>query len=477
MSSRYELTAADFGRFSRMIRQASGINFSVDKAEVLKSGLAHRASIVGAPDLGKYYDFINGAGGGNELSRLVEYLSVQETQFFRNQPQFDALRQYVIPELARRNDDRRLLRIWCAGCSTGEEPYSVAMTLLDVLPGADSWDIRVLATDLNEAALSQAIRGWYPERKITGVDRLHRRRYFYSEDGGFRVIDDVRRLVRFQRHNLVGDPLPVESRAGCDAVFCRNVIIYFNRETAKFVIEHFYDIINSGGYLFLGHSETLWQMSTKYGLVEMGSTFIYRKPGAGEEDGRLFIPDRRLRNAGLPPGVRRDRRGPGDRRLSGRAGPTELPGRRESETHRHECRPAGPPPEEVKERARRHIDAGEFEQAANLIKQGLDRDIADAEAYFLLGIAHEKRGELAAALEDFRRALYLDPDFSLAYFHLASLFEQNGNSKCAIREYRNAGRSFAKNPPGAWETELEAFDPRSLVNLCRHKIKTLKQSA
>ncbi len=476
-SRQFELPAPDFERFSRLVRQASGIYFSKNKAEVLRSALAQRAGIVGASDLGKYYDFVNSIRGGGELVRLLEHLSVQETQFFRNRPHFEALRKYIIPELARSKEDERRLRFWCAGCSTGEEPYSVAMTVLDILPDPGSWSIRILGTDLNEVALRRAARGWYPEQKLACVDRQHLRRYFEPEKDGYRLGDDVRRLIRFRRHNLVKDPLPVESLGGCDAVFCRNVIIYFTHDTAKFVIERFFDVINPGGYLFLGHSETLWKMSTMYSLVEIGDAFIYRKPSPGQGS-RRFIPDRRLRRAGLPPGVEHDRRLAGrDRRRDSQAGRPEPERQEQPQERRQEDEPAPPSSQKVKEKARQYISRGEFGKAVSLINQALAPAAADAETYFLLGLAHEKANEPEAAREDFRRALFLDANLSLAYFHLASVLEQAGELKSAIREYRNAGRSFEKNPPGAWETELEAFDARSLVNLCRRKIETLKQSA
>ncbi len=476
MSRQFELSESDFRRFSQLIEQSSGIYFGHDKAEVLRAGLASRARIVGAADLSNYYDFIsNKFRGRQELRRLLEHLSVQETQFFRNPPQFEALRKYVIPDLVRRKAPQRLLRFWCAGCSTGEEPYTVAMSVLDVLPQPDSWSVQILGTDLSEEALRQANRGWYPERKLAAVDSLHRRRYFQREDGGYRVVEALSRLVRFQRHNLVEDPLPADSFGACDAIFCRNVIIYFTHETAKFVIEHFSDVMNPGGFLFLGHSETLWKMSAKYALVELGDAFIYRKPGAEEEGSRCFIPDRRLCSSGLPAGVGLERRiAAGDRRCGGQPAPEN---KKQPDARRRDDEDARPSRQKAKDKARLHIDRGEFGQAAGMLKQALESGAADAEIFFLLGLAHEKADELDEAVEDFRRALYLDANLSLAYFHLASVFEQTGRLKHAIREYQNAGRSFDKNPPGAWETELEAFDTSSLISLCRHKIETLKQSA
>lgn len=315
-SKHFELTEDDFERFRKLINQTSGIFFDRGKRDLLRLGLSDRADAVGAESLAEYYEQLTSLPDREvELRRLLDHLSVQKTQFFRNLPQYDALRKYVIPEIVQRKSKcYRNLRFWSAGCSTGQEPYSLAMAVLDVLPDADSWNIQILGTDLSENALAIAKRGWYQERKLTGIDRNHRERYFRESDGGYIVAEPLRRMVHFARHNMVTDSLPISIFGTCDIVFCRNVIIYFTHETAKYVIEHFFDILNPGGYLFLGHSETLWKMSAKYSLVEMGDAFIYKKSLPRSIEGRRFIPDRRLRELPLPLDVVTDRRVEGGRR-------------------------------------------------------------------------------------------------------------------------------------------------------------------
>ncbi|MCL6105799.1 MAG: tetratricopeptide repeat protein [Actinobacteria bacterium] len=469
----HKLSEPDFERFRQLVKDASGIYFDHDKIEVLRAGLIERANQVGAGDLNEYYGLVSSRENSEELNRLLAHLSVQETQFFRNLPQFDAFRQFIIPEIARRKaGGERVMRFWCAGCSTGQEPYSVAMSVLDALPEPESWSIQILGTDLNEDALADAARGWYPARKLTGVDRLHLDRYFHAAGGGYTIDESVRKLVRFERLNLIDDPLPVSSFGVCDAVFCRNVIIYFTHETAKFVIEHFYDIMSSGAYLFLGHSETLWRMSSKYSLVEIGDAFIYRKPLPLSTGGRRFLPGRRLRSAGPSPGS------PGERRSSrvdrrSQSGKRSDPRVKTGATRQKPLTDDGLSPREAAGNARVHLDRGEYELAIRCLEHGLAANAADPELYFVLGLVHEKMNEPAAAAEDFRRALYFEPDLGIARFHLASVFEQAGKMKNAVREYRNAKRSFKENPPGLLEAELEAFDADSLMNLCEWKIENL----
>lgn len=316
---KYKLSETGFQHFKELVSKAGGVSITHAEKDFLRQGLAARAAAVGAPTLEDYYRLIiTDIHREDELRRLLSQLSVNDTGFFRNQSQFNVLQAYIIPELARRKkEEHRVLRFWCAGCSTGQEPYSVAMSVLDSLPNPARWKVEILATDLSEQALEYARQGWYPKNSLAGVDREHREKYFRHSDGGFQIEARARRLVTFIQHNLVNDPLPIEIFGTCDVVFCRNVIIYFTHSTASFVIEHFFDILNPGGYLFLGHSETLWKLSAKYALVEMGNAFIYRKPLPTSLTGRRFIPDRRLSEEGLPSGVSSDRHVSGSDRRAG----------------------------------------------------------------------------------------------------------------------------------------------------------------
>ncbi|MHB9111360.1 MAG: CheR family methyltransferase [Thermoleophilia bacterium] len=470
-AKKYELTEEDFEKFRKLINQSSGIFFDRSKRDLLRLGLSDRADEIGVDTLADYYERLTSVPEREvELRRLLDHLSVQETQFFRNQPQFDALRKYVIPEIVRRKaEGYRSLRFWSAGCSTGQEPYSLAMSLLDDLPDPDSWNIQILGTDLSESALATAQQGWYAERHLNGMDRMHRERYFRQSDGGYRVIEPVRRMVHFIRHNMVTDPLPISIFGTCDIVFCRNVIIYFTHETAKYVIEHFFDILNPGGYLFLGHSETLWKMSAKYSLVEMGDAFIYNKPLPRSLEGRRFIPDRRLRDAPLPPGVTADRRISDERRDA--RSESDLIDDPQPEPVAAEDDQAQMDP--LVSKVRTSIDLGENDKAIELLLDAIKRNGDSAEAHYLLGIAYERKDDLEMAAESFRRTIYCDGTHSLAYFHLANALERLGSFKGAVKEYRNAVKALKDDPPSRWEIDLDAFDAEALVNLCEWKVENL----
>lgn len=469
---KYELSEENFERFRKLINQTSGIFFDRGKRDLLRLSLSDRADEVGAENLTDYYEQITSVPDREEeLRRLLDHLSVQETQFFRNLPQFDALRKFVIPEIVRRKSEGyRNLRFWSAGCSTGQEPYSLAMSLMDVLPDPDTWNIQILGTDLCESALATAEQGWYQERRLNGMDRQHRERYFRQSDGGYRVVEPIRRMVHFARHNMVTDPLPINIFGTCDIVFCRNVIIYFTHETAKYVIEHFFDILNPGGYLFLGHSETLWKMSAKYSLVEMGDAFIYKKPLPRSLEGRRFIPDRRLRDTPLPSNVDSDRRKTVERRearseadLIGDPQPGDATGAKAS--------PGTIDP--LVSKARTGIDLGENDKAIELLTDAIKRNGDTAEAHYLLGVAYERKDDLELAADSFRRAIYCDSTHSLAHFHLANSLERLGSFKGSVKEYRNAVKALKDDPPDRWEIDLDTFDIEALVNLCEWKVENL----
>ncbi len=472
-AKKYDLSEEEFERFRKLINQTSGIFFDRGKRDLLRLGLTDRAEAVGAETLGDYYERLTSEPEReNELRRLLDHLSVQETQFFRNLPQFDALRKYVIPEIVRRKSEGfRSLRFWSAGCSTGQEPYSLAMAVLDVLPDPESWNVQILGTDLCETALAEAERGWYPERRLAGMDRNHRERYFRQRDGGYMVAEPVKRLVHFARHNMVTDPLPISLFGTCDVVFCRNVIIYFTHETAKYVIEHFFDILNPGGYLFLGHSETLWKMSAKYSLVEMGDAFIYRKSLPRAIDGRRFIPDRRMRDVQLPAGLETDRRDILERRDARKIEDLVKPaGDKDPGQSRQVAASAAAA---LVSKARASLDLGDYEKTIELLADAIKRDGDTAESHFLMGLARERRNDLEEATESFRRTIYCDSTHSLAYFHLANTLERLERFKSAIKEYRNAVKALREDPPNRWEIDLDAFDVDSLINLCEWKVENL----
>jgi chemotaxis protein methyltransferase CheR len=228
---------------------------------------------------------------GNELVRamrksnveyegLLERLLTQETSFFRYPAVFDAFEKRALPELHAKKfwKNPRTLRVWSAGCSTGEEAYSIAITIVDTLSLADAWNVEILATDVGRKALKHAERGIYAGRSISGVKESQLAAHFSAVPSGHQVKQRLSKMISFTQMNLTS---PVYL-GRMDMIFCMNVLIYFREERRAAVVQRFYDALEPGGYLFLGHSESISKMTVKFQAIVLGDCILYRKPLATE---------------------------------------------------------------------------------------------------------------------------------------------------------------------------------------------------
>ncbi|MCL6106969.1 MAG: tetratricopeptide repeat protein [Actinobacteria bacterium] len=240
---------------------------------------------------------------------------------------------------------------------------------------------------------------------------------------------------------------------------------FFNYETARFVLDHFFDVLNPGGYLFLGHSETLWKMSAKYSLVEMGDAFIYRKPLPMSLNGRRFIPDRRIDRSDLPAWVGYDRRAC---EVERRKKATQPP----PDSWRF-LQTATAEPQVLSDamiKVEKLIDLGEFGSAIKALEEILKGDGNNAEAHFLLGLALEKSDQTPAAIDAYRRAIGAREDMAIAHFHLAGALERTGDLKNACSEYRLAAAALRQDHS---KKKNGAIGANSLIDLCEWKIENL----
>src|SRR6202041_1109492 len=217
---------------------------------------------------------------GSEYDALLEQLLTQETSFFRYPAVYEALMKRILPEVQERKfwQNPRTLRIWSAGCSTGEEPYSIAVTLCEALKFAEAWEIEILATDISRRALRHAERGAYSRRSLQEAPPARVENYFEATKHGYQVKPRIRRMISFVQMNLA-DPVYVGK---IDVIFCMNVLMYFSEERRLAILRRFYDALEPGGYFLLGHAETLTNAPVKFEPVVLGDCRIYRKPGAVE---------------------------------------------------------------------------------------------------------------------------------------------------------------------------------------------------
>jgi chemotaxis protein methyltransferase CheR len=215
-----------------------------------------------------------------EYEALLELLLTQETSFFRYPGVYEAFEKRVLPELHVKKfwKDPRTLRVWSAGCSTGEEPYSIAITISDALSFADTWKLEILATDVSRNALKRAERGIYSGRSLGGVSEKQLGAHFTQVKDGYQTKSRLRKMVTFAQMNLASAVYV----GRMDLIFCMNVMIYFSEERRRNLVQRFYDTLEPGGYLFLGHSESIAKMPVKFQAIVLNDCILYRKPTAAE---------------------------------------------------------------------------------------------------------------------------------------------------------------------------------------------------
>lgn len=271
-----------------LIYRTAGMFYPDSKLGLLEQGCDRRMRELRMKTLYSYLErIIHGADRHAELMNLLNEITIGETCFFRNRPQLDALRRIVIPNIlkakVKANAPHRRLRIWSAGCSTGEEPYTIRMLLLDEVDGPlGHWPIEIIATDLNQRSLAHAQAATYDSQSTRNVDFHYRRKYFFPCGDRLQVSPLARMSVYFSRLNLSDDPRMNYIR-NVDAIFCCNVLIYFDLASKRRVLQHFLNNLSPHGYLFLGHSESLYGVTDEFRLVHLPGTTAYVK--ASQEEG------------------------------------------------------------------------------------------------------------------------------------------------------------------------------------------------
>lgn len=268
-----KLTQTEFTAITEIIRRQYGINLA-KKKELVESRLCGLLSRGGYRDFGEYLGRIRDDRSGEEMTNLLNLVTTNHTFFFRESNHFEYFEREVLPWLYA-NVRSRDLRIWSAGCSTGEEPYTLAMVVDGFFRNKfDRWDTQILGTDISTRALRQAQDGYYAEQSVRQLPAGLVGRYFERAGGDrYRVSERIRGQVIFRRFNLMEDSFPF--RRKFHVIFCRNVMIYFDQETKNRLVNRFYDITVPGGYLFVGHSEALQRDETMYRYVMPA---VYRKP-------------------------------------------------------------------------------------------------------------------------------------------------------------------------------------------------------
>ncbi len=275
--TRVPMTLEAFRLLRDLIHGYCGIYFREEMKYLLERRLAPRLALHGLEDYEAYYRFLRfDPQRQREMEEAVEVLTTNETYFFREEAQLQAFAREILPQLYEQNLARRQLRIWSAGCSTGEEPYTIAMLILDTGLFKD-WDVEIFGNDISRQVLATARRGQYREHALRNTDPTNLRRFFEAVGGTWQIRDEVKRMVSFGHLNLL-DTQMIGLVGTMDVVFCRNVLIYFDVEARRRVLKVFHSRLKPGGYLLLGHSESLINLTADFELVHLKHDLVYRKP-------------------------------------------------------------------------------------------------------------------------------------------------------------------------------------------------------
>lgn len=505
------LESRELERLRELVALRLGLAYSDDKLEHLANVAEKRREANSCPSFQDYFERLASPGRAvAELRALAQELSVTETFFFRNTDHFRVLTEAVVDALRARG--QRRLRILSAGCASGEEPYSLAICLRERLSDLSRWDVRILALDFNPAMLEKAAHASYGAWSLRAMPEALKNRYFTPKGNQFLLDPAVREMVVFEEKNLSLEEPGFWAGLGCDVVFCRNVLMYFTPEVMQRAVTRFARALVPGGFLFLGHAETLRGLSTEFHLCHTHDTFYYQRKAADEaqplplrvEVGLPELPAVVDSAASWVDAIQRASeritRLAGEhaelRKAPPRAAATT--GLRVSEVRAHNTE---------LERALELMRKERFAEATSLLRalpQGAGEDpdvllllcvlltnqgaLADAEqacrrllainelhagAHYLMALCREHAADPVGAAEHDRSAIYLDPGFAMPHLHLGLLAKRSGDPSAARRELGQALLLLSREDAARLVLFGGGFSRDALTLLCRAELSSL----
>jgi len=457
------LPAPLLSNLSDMLAARIGLHFPAERWGDLERGIASAASAFGMADAKSCaYRLLAAPLTHREIEILASSLTVGETYFFREKASFDVLDQHILPALLRAHEGtwragpkggvapahegtERRLRIWSAGCCTGEEPYSIAMLLDRLIPNADAWNTTLLATDINPDFLRTAAEGEYGEWSFRSTPEWIKERYFHPcRAGRFKLDDQIRRRVTFAYLNLADDTYPslINNTNAMDIIFCRNVLMYFTAEQAKAVVEKLRRALVDGGWLIVSPTETSIALFSNFTAVEFAGAILYRK-NAGAEAPRFVS----HAPAPVADSVQTSWRLPKENIPTAETFPEPVQAASPAADASDDSAPIPPEQDRLSHAARDCANRGRLGEAAEWCRKAIAADKLNPAQHYLLAVIQEEQGQHDNAAQSFMRALYLDPGFVLAHYALGNLRQSQGRRREAQRHFDNALASLRTHPP------------------------------
>jgi chemotaxis protein methyltransferase CheR len=492
---------ADLEKLRRTVADRLGLQFDDARLELLAAAARERLAELRSGGVDDYLARLASEAGPPELGALARRLTVGETYFFRNANDLRAFVEAVLPDRMRVRARERRLRILSAACSSGEEPYTLAMLVRDV-PALAGWGVGLHAFDVNPAAVERALAARYSTWSLRQTPPETEARFFRREGSEFRLDDAVREMVSFEERNLLDDDPRFWERGAFDVVFCRNVLMYFAPETTRRVVARIASSLAPGGYLFLGHAETLRGISNAFHLRYTHGTFYYqlRDPSAVERGDDVVVAAApqlaRAPMASTADAVWADAIGRasaciaslGDRPAAGAPAPArgdDAPTRvaRALELLRRErfsdalaALGGAPTASETDEdvlllRAVLLMSAGDGPAAERACARILELDDLDAEAHYVMALCREHAGDRPGAASRDGYALYLDPAFAMPRLHLGLMAKRSGDLERARREMSRALVLLAGESGSRILLLGGGFTRDALIDLCRAELR------
>jgi len=417
---------------------AAGLRVRAQDVESLSRWIEARRRKLELPEIADYSQLLceNSDPGRTERELLLTQFTTGESYFFRDQGQFDLLQAKILPELIERRARERRLRIWSAGCATGEEPYSLAMLVSELGPRLAGWDVLILGTDINSDALRKARRGLFREWSFRALDAERRRRCFEPQGGQWQLVPRLRDMASFRRLDLVRDDFP-DAQAGLndfDLILCRNVFIYLDTHAIKRITAKFAAALADGGYLITGHNELFGHDTAPLRIRLFAQSAVFQKSAQTTAEMRLgeALAKIRLPAIAAPPPAPRTGR------------PTSLPAQPATPAHPRPATPADC--DQAMLSAWRYADRGMRDAAKEECRKVIALAGLDPRPYYLLALLAGERGDTMQAKSLLTKVIYLDPSFIAAYLELGSLHELTGKEDRARRMYETARTALRKLP-------------------------------
>lgn len=271
------ISEEDFRKFREYFYRKTGIQFDGTKRYFVDKRLIERIEATDSGHFRNYFMMLRFEAAGHELQTLVNLMTVNETYFFREEYQFQCMVNSMLAEITRRKKDSSPIRIWSVPSSSGEEPYSIAIYLLEFWPGIEKWDVEIISSDIDTDIITRARRGHYSPRSVQNLPARLLKKYFEPNGDGYQICDDLREAVEFTHVNLM-DAADVKPYRGFDVIFCRNLLIYYDDLSRRRASETFFDALNPGGFVCLGHSESMSRISSLFRVRKFPEAIVYQKP-------------------------------------------------------------------------------------------------------------------------------------------------------------------------------------------------------